>query len=251
MVKLHYKLLAVAVLVAIAILPGYSQARIVLDTKCVEQVTKNMALQKAVEEDHNHRLDSILSKQEKIQQMTTTMAVIAETYQYVMQNYKGFGSESKYYTEIGLCAYDIALRVPRVTQAIMKAKFPQKASCVLELSNIYTKTYQLVDDFVNIVTNAKVKHPLESGKKTKEDEKNKGDGYNLLSRYDRISVANRIYTDLLELRYKMESIEMMAQYATWHDLWMKIDVESWAAVMTGINHAKTLANQWNGLSSSL
>lgn len=216
--------------------------RIVNDPKSTAQVVNNYSTQILIEAKHNQELDSIRAYKEKTAQYAATMAVIAETYQYVMQNINGFGQESNYYKEIGLCSYDIVARIPKVTKAIGQSKIQQKAMCLMELANIYEHTYQLVNDFVNIVNNSKVKHPLEGGKVKKDN-----DGYNLLDRNARLTLANRIYTDLLKIRYRIEYLEILSQYATWSDLFFRLDSTSWANVVSGKNRAQVLILQWNRL----
>ena len=77
-----------------------------------------------------------------------------------MQNVSGFGTESKYYKEIGLCAYGILKDVPELIKTVSKAKFSNKLLCLNELGNLVTETQQLVGNFVNIVNNATVQNPL-------------------------------------------------------------------------------------------
>ena len=103
-----------------------SAVRIVIDPWSIEAVVQNMATQAAVENMHNKRLDSIAAKQKKIEQLTVTMATIAEAYQITMQNIRGFGSESRYYIEIGLNSYEIVTRVPRILRKISRAHFPER-----------------------------------------------------------------------------------------------------------------------------
>ena len=98
-------------------------------------------------------------------------------------------------------------------------------------------------DFINIVNNGKVQNPLK-GQATAEI---KSDGYNLLDRYDRLTVANRIYTDLLEIRYKVQAMMAMAQYATKDDLFFAIDPEGWANMKVMQNQVGMLILNWNGL----
>lgn len=217
--------------------------KVVLDAKCVAQVAANAASQKAIEDRHNERLDSIKTKQQKIEQYTATMATISELYKVTMENVKGFGTESKYYVEIGSCAWDIISDIPSLVKTVSKAKFHNKVLCLNELGNLTLQTQQLVADFVNIVNNAKIRNPL--GDQATAD--TKGDGYNFLDRYERLTLANRIYSDLLEIRYKVEAMMIMAQYATMNDLWFTIDPEGWASVMSMANYCNTLAMEWNGL----
>ncbi len=238
-----FKHILPAIAVILAANGGYAQYRVVIDPKTIEQVGINMASQKAIEGEHNKRLDSIASKQRKLEQYTVSMATIKELYKLTMENISGFGTESKYYVEIGRCALDIILDVPELVKVVGKAKFTNKLLCLNELSNVVTETQQLVADFVNIVNNAKVKNPLK-GQATAE---NKSDGYNLLDRYERLTLANRIYSDLMNIRYKVQGMMAMARYATMNDLFFAIDPEGWANVMVMSNYATTLAYQWNGL----
>ena len=191
--------------------------KVVIDPYCLKAVTTNLASQKAIEDQHNRRLDSISAKQNKLEQYTVSMATITELYKVTMENISGFGTESKYYVEIGLCAFDIVKSVPELVKTVSKAKFTNKALCLNELGNLTAQTQQLVADFINIVNNGKVQNPLK-GQATAET---KSDGYNLLDRYDRLTVANKIYTDLLEIRYKVQAMMAMAQYATKDDLFFR------------------------------
>lgn len=240
MVKIRY-ILAV---VTMAFLCSTASAwKVVIDPYCLKAVTSNLATQKAIEEQHNRRLDSISSKQNKLEQYTVSMATITELYRVTMENISGFGTESKYYTEIGLCAFDIVKSVPELVKTIGKANFANKALCLNELANLTAQTQQLVADFINIVNNGKVQNPLK-GQSTAES---KSDGYNFLDRYERLTVANRIYTDLLEIRYKVQAMTAMARYATKDDLFFAIDPEGWANMKVMQNQVGMLILSWNGL----
>ena len=96
------------------------------------------------------------------------------------------------------------------------------------------------------MNNAKVQNPLK-GEATAE---RKSDGYNLVDRYERLTLANRIYTDLTKIRYKVEGMMLMAQYATADDLFFAIDPEGWANVVTMKNRVGSLVRSWNGLVAS-
>ncbi len=219
--------------------------QVVTDPYCLKAVTTNLATQKAIEGQHNHRLDSIASKKKKLELYTVSMATIRELYKLTLENVKGFGTESKYYAEIDRCAYDIIRDVPELVQTVYKAKFSNKLLCLNELGNLVVETQQLVGDFVNIVNNAKIDNPLK-GQGTAQKQ---GDGHNMLDRYERLTVANRIYTDLMNIRYKVEGMMLMAQYATLNDLFFAIDPEGWANVVTMKNQVDGLVRDWNGLKS--
>ena len=233
------------IMLAITAVTTSAQYRVVLDPYCVEAVSQNLATQKAIEGQHNKRLDSIASKQNKLEQYTVSMATIKELYKVTMENISGFGTESKYYTEIGRCALDIILDVPELVKVVNKAKFQNKVLCLNELSNVVMQTQQLVGDFVNIVNNAKVANPLK-GQGTAEK---KSDGYNLLDRYERLTLANRIYSDLMCIRYKIQGMMAIAQYATMNDLFFAIDPEGWANVMVMKNQVSGLIWSWNSVTA--
>lgn len=222
---------------------SYAIWQVVTDPYCLKAVTTNLATQKAIEGQHNHRLDSIASKKKKLELYTVSMATIKELYKLTLENVKGFGTESKYYVEIGRCAYDIIRDVPELVQTVNRAKFSNKLLCLNELGNLVVETQQLVGDFVNIVNNTKIDNPLK-GQGTAPKQ---GDGHNMLDRYERLTVANCIYTDLMNIRYKVEGMMMMAQYATLNDLFFAIDPEGWANVVTMKNQVDGLVRDWNGL----
>lgn len=244
MVKLRFSI--ISVLLATVTTQVFAAWKVVIDKNCIKVVSSNLASQKLIEGQHNQRLDSIAEKKKKVELYTVSMATIKELYKLTMQNVSGFGTESKYYKEIGLCAYDILKDVPELIQTVSKAKFSNKLLCLNELGKLVTETQQLVGNFVNIVNNTTVQNPLK-GQGTAEK---KSDGYNMLDRYERLSLANSIYSGLLEIRYKVEGMILMAQYATANDLFFAIDPEGWANVVTMKNNVGGLINDWNRLVAS-
>ena len=217
--------------------------KVVIDKNCIKVVTSNTASQKLIENQHNQRLDSIASKKKKVELYSVSMATIKELYKLTMENVSGFGTESRYYKEIGSCAFDILKDVPELIKIVNQAKFTNKLYCLTELGGLVMETQQLVGNFVNIVNNAKVQNPLK-GQGTAEK---KNDGYNLLDRYERLTLANTIYTGLMEIRYKVKGMMLMAQYATENDLFFAIDPEGWANIVTMKNQVGGLIRDWNGL----
>lgn len=230
---------------ALSVVPFKASAawKVVLDPYSVAAVSANLATQKMIEDRHNKRLDSIATHKQKLELYTLSMATIKELYKVTMENVRGFGTESKYYTEIGRCASEIVMDVPELVKTVNKAKFSNKLMCYSELAGLLLHTKQLVGDFVNIVNNAKVENPL-GGKDAVEK---KSDGYNMLDRYERLTLANNIYTRLVEIRYKVEGMMAMAQYATLNDLFFKIDPEGWANIVSMKNHVDGLVLSWNRL----
>ena len=241
MVKL--RLLLLVVLTAAASTQLYAGWKVVVDRNCIKIVSTNLAAQKLIEDRHNARLDTIAEKQKKVELYSVSMATMKELYKMSMQNISGFGTESLYYKEIGSCAFDILKNVPELIKTVNRSKFTNKLYCLTELGGLVLETQQLVGNFVNIVNNAKIPNPL----KGQGSAEIKGDGYNMLDRYERMTLANSIYTNLNEIRYKVDGMMIMAQYATLNDLCFAIDPEGWANIVTMKNHVDGLVSDWNGL----
>lgn len=227
--------------------------RVVIDPWSVAQVGANTAAQKLIEEQHNKRIDSIYSRKQRMMQYTAAMATIKELYRSTMQNVSGFGEETAYYREIFLCAADIFQDIPTVAKAIMRKPGKNYILCLNELADVGLETEGLIHDFVEIVNNGKVKLSNIPIIKSKipggggRFNMGKNDGYNLLDRYERLTLANRIYSRLLNLRYKMELMAMMSRYGTWGEVLFAIDPQSWAAYFSEKNLVEGIVADWNGL----
>ena len=243
----------IAILLGAALLSMQSWAgvKVVIDPWTTGAVTTNAASQELIESQHNTRLDSINSKQQKLMQYTATMATIKELYKLSMENVSGFGTESQYYVEIGATIAEIFKDVPVVMKHMSKSPAKNYVICLNEIMDIVLETESLVKDFVDIVNNGKVQSPIKKSKDVPNvgaPASGQGDGYNFIDRYERLTLANRIYTHLLEIRYKMEAITMMCQYCSdMNNLLLAIDVDSWAAYFTGKNLVEGLINDWEGL----
>ena len=234
-------------------LSSHAYYKIVFDPWTTKQVAANAGAQKVIEDKHNARLDSISAKQKKIAEYTAAMATIKELYQMTMQNVNGFGPESAYYKEIFSCAADILTDVPVVLKAISKSPVKNYLLCLNELADVTIETEGLIHDFKDIVNNGKIKLPdlpiikkniPEAGGRFNME---KNDGYNLLDRYERLTLANNIYSRLLEMKYKMDAMVMMCQYCGWSQAFFALDPESWAAYFTATNAVTGLINDWNNL----
>lgn len=243
-------ILAVALTLSLS---SHAYYKIVFDPWTTGQVTANAGAQKLIENKHNTRLDSISAKQKKIMEYTAAMATIKEMYQMTLQNVEGFGPETAYYKEIFSCAADILTDVPVVLKAIAKSPVKNYVLCLNELADVTIETEGLIHDFKTIVNNGKIKFPdgivkqkIPEGGGRFNMEKN--DGYNLLDRYERLTLANNIYSRLLQMKYKMDAMVMMCQYCGWSDAFFALDPESWAAYFTGTNMVTGLINDWNDLS---
>lgn len=223
-------------------LMAHATVRTVIDPRVIAQVGANTTAQSLIESRHNERLDSIRSSQGRIAAYTTTMEGIKELYRISMQNISGFGQESQYYGEILSLSLEILQDVPVCLKYV--AGNPRNTLlCMNELTNVTLECEGLVRDFVDIVNNGKISNPL------KKQEGNQGDGYNFLDRYQRLTLANNIYSRLLEIKYKMDAMVMICQYAgSLGDVLFAIDPESWASYFTATNLVDGIISDWEGLS---
>ena len=244
--KLKYIVLACALLVVSS---AKAYVKVVIDPWTTGQVTANTASQTLIENQHNERVDSINAKQQKIMQYTAAMQTMKELYVMSMQNVTGFGEETKYYAEIFSATVDIFKNVPVVLEYINSNPVKNYILCANEMADVVAETKGLVSDFINIVNNAKIDFPGDSSitKHFPLDSK-KDDGYNFLDRYERLTLANNIYSRLLQIKYKMEGMALTCQFCNGiSDVLFAIDPESWAAYFTGKNAVEGLINDWNNL----
>jgi hypothetical protein len=246
-------MLIAAMLLCIAI---YARAgwRVVVDPWTTAQVTANAGAQKIIEDQHNERLDTISAKQKKIMQYTATMESIKELYRISMTNIRGFGEETAYYNEIFNVSAEILTTLPTVTKYIATHPVKNYVLCLNEISDVAIETEGLIHDFIDIVNNGKIKRPkipildkyIPNG--GGRYSMGQGDGYNFLDRYERLTLANSIYTRLMEIKYKMQVMEMMCQFGTWGDVFFALDPVSWASVFQASYMVDGLIKDWNGLS---
>ena len=68
----------------------------------------------------------------------------------------------------------------------------------------------------------------------------------MLDRYERMSLANSIYTHLNEIRYKVDGMMLMAQYATLNDSALP-STPRMGQHCHHENHVDGLVSDWNGL----
>ena len=243
------KLKCLSLVCALLVASSAKAYKVVIDPWTIGQVTANTTSQSLIENQHNARVDSINAKQQKIMQFTAAMQTMKELYVMSMQNVSGFGEETKYYAEIFSTTVDIFENVPVVLEYINSNPVKNYILCANEMTDIVAETQGLVADFINIVNNAKINVPGDSTiTKHIPLQSKKSDGYNFLDRYERLTLANNIYSRLLQIKYKMEVMAMTCQFCnSFSDVLFAIDPESWAAYFTGKNAVEGLINDWNTL----
>ena len=234
-------------------LPASAYWKTVADPWTTAQVTANTTAQSIIENKHNERLDTILEKKKKTLQYTAVMEGIKELYQLSMTNVKGFGEETVYYKEIFLLSADILSGIPTVTKFIAKHPVKNSILCYNELADVVIETEGLIHDFIDIVNNGKVRLPDNPIIRQKIPDgggrynMGQGDGYNFMDRYTRLTLANKIYSRLLEMKYKMDVMVMMCEYGSWNDAFYTLDPVTWATVFETKYIVDGLIQDWKAL----
>ena len=206
------------------------------DWKTVIQVGANTTAAAGVEGTHNATLSEQKKKQERIAEYTTAIHVIRELYKESMQNTGGFGQESKYYQLIGENALYIVTNIPVAIGWLSKNHAINLPLCLNEISNLTMKTEQCIAGFVNIVNNGHVKSPLKNNPLIPggggRASIGKDDGYNFMSRADRMGMANDILEDLVVVRNNLDYIIFICQTNNGlEDLLMELDPDTWCTAM--------------------
>ena len=206
------------------------------DWKTVIQVGANTTAAAAVEEAHNLTLDEQRKKQERIAEYTTAIHLIRELYKESMQNTSGFDQESMYYRLIGENALYIVTNIPVAISWLSKNPAINLPLCLNEISNLTMKTEQCIAGFVNIVNNGHVSSPLKTNPLIPRGggraNIGKDDGYNFMSRADRMGMANDILEDLVIVRNNLDYIIFICQTNNGlEDLLMELDPDTWCTAM--------------------
>ena len=207
-----------------------------IDYWTIMQVGENTAAVSAVEETHNATLDKQRKKQERIAEYTTAINVIKQLYKQSMQNTKGFGEESMYYKLIGENALYIVTNIPVAVSWLTKKPHINLPLCLNEISNLTLKTEQCIAGFVNIVNNGHVGSPLKSNSLIPQNggtaNIGQSDGYNFMSREDRMGMANDILEDLVIVRNNLDTLIFLCQTNNGlEDLLMELDPDAWCTAM--------------------
>ena len=206
------------------------------DWKTVVQVGANTTAASAVEETHNATLNEQRKKQERIAEYTTAIHVIRELYKQSMQNTGGFGQESMFYRLIGENALYIVTNIPVAVSWLTKKPHINLPLCLNEISNMTMKTEQCIAGFVNIVNNGHITSPLKANnlipQKGGTASIGKDDGYNFMSRADRMGMANDILEDLVIVRNNLDYLIFICQTNNGlEDLLMELDPDTWCSAM--------------------
>jgi len=252
-VRQRTKVVVLLLAALVSTVPANAFWRWNIDYWTIAQVGENTTAQSGVEGLHNNTLDEQRKKQERIAEYTTAINLIRQLYKQSMQNTGGFGQESRYYQLIGENALYIVTNIPVAVSWLTRKPHINLPLCLNEISNLTMKTEQCIAGFVNIVNNGHVGSPLKANSliPTKGGAANigKDDGYNFMSRADRMGMANDILEDLVIVRNNLDYIIFMCQTNNGlEDLLMEIDPDTWCAAMQMKWSVESIVRGWEDFS---
>ena len=248
--KIRKAALAIATMLLLAH-SANAWVRVVYDINSTAAVGANTAFQKIIEDSHNTRLDSIRSKQAKIMSYTASMQTIKELYRMSMQNVSGFGEESAYYKQMAENFLQVPGNTARAVRAINRCPGINYVNSLNEIVNIQAEVVGLIEDFVDIVNNGKVDlSAFTSGKSNdklssflQKAHLGKGDGYNFLDRYERLTLANKLLSHIIDTR--LQQIEYICEYCrTFSNFMYSIDPLTWVSYFDGKAMVESVVSDW-------
>ena len=112
----------------------------------------------------------------------------------------------------------------------------------------------LIEDFVDIVNNGKVDLSAFTSGKSNDKLSNllknahigKGDGYNFLDRYERLTLANKLLSHIVDINLRLQQIVYICEYCrTFSNFMYSIDPLTWASFFSGKNMVESVISDWN------
>lgn len=248
------KLMIVMAIMLFSVNSANAWGRVVYDKNAIAAVGANTAFQTLIENKHNTQLDSIRSKQGKIMSYTASMESIKELYRMSMQNIRGFGEESAYYRKMAEQFIQVPGNTARAVKAINRCPGINYVNSLNEIVNIQNEVVGLIEDFVDIVNNGKVDLSAFTSGKSNDKLSNllknahigKGDGYNFLDRYERLTLANKLLSHIVDINTRLQQIVYICEFCcTFSNLMYSIDPLTWASFFSGKNIVDDVVSDWN------
>lgn len=228
--------------------------KVVNDPSSTSAVKANTELIRLTENEHNQELDSIKDKQEKIAKYSATMESIKELYRMSMQNISGFGEESAYDKEMALEFAKVPFNTAAALKAMKGCPIINYINSLNEIANIQLSVIGIVGTFADVVNNGKISLSDFTSKKNDKLSQllkdahvgKKGDGYNFLDRYSRLTLCCTLISQIRDINMRLEQITYICRYCkSISNLVYSLDPDSWCDIMAGANIAESIIQQWN------
>ena len=211
-----------------------------LDPKNVAAITENTSMVVGLEAFHNTEIEGIARAKKLIAKYASGMAAIKTLYAQSLQNIDGFDQETQIYKDIIFTAADIFKNYPIAISELSKRPYSILAT-TNDMTNLFLEAQSAVSVFAKIVTNGKVSITLKE-----LDPNGSTDGNNYLNRNDRYMMANKVLTELTDVKYRLDAILLMARYCNGiSDIVYALDIDTWCNAMYGANIAENIIDDFN------
>lgn len=214
------------------------------DQKAINMVLANTATQTAANELQNVQVDSIRKRELVLGGLLTEISGFKLGLQQTYKNSSAFKKESRIYKSIYNVGGNIIKHSGDAIVAINKSKFTGKAIAIIKIGSLVTDAVTLGKFFADIVSNGKVKNPIED---SNTSSKSDSDGANLMTRHDRLKMAYDILGRLCEIDRKLVNIAYVCRFASADRLFREIDRESYINMLTAKRHMNGVIASWNAL----
>lgn len=157
-------------------------------------IIEAMGLQSAIENRTNELTDSLARVQTRSAVMTASIYGIQKNYEQAMTKTSDFEEGSRFYDYVMETIGGVIREGNELDRLIRRSKLPQKQACVTEVARLKETARGLVDNYIEIVTNGKA-----SGAGETSSTVTNNDGYNAMSRLERLDAVREIAGQLKQM----------------------------------------------------
>lgn len=157
-----------------------------------QAILEATGIQMAIESRTNALTDSLAQIQSKTAAMTTTTYAIQQNYEQAMTSTSEFEEGTRFYDYVMETLGDVVTEGDELDRILRRSKVRNKSTCQREIDNLKQVARGLVNNYIEIVTNGKAKG--EGGSSVNKD------GYNSMSRMERLDAVKEIGAQLRAMR---------------------------------------------------
>lgn len=150
-------------------------------------------IQSAIENKTNQLTDSLVRIQSKTAAMTSATYAIQKSYEQSLTTTSEFEEGSKFYEYVMEMVSNVINEGNELDRIVRRSQIPQKDICIQEIDELKKASRRLVSEYVSIVTNG---NSDDAGMSAEASD----DGYNAMSRKERLDVCRDIAGQLRRMR---------------------------------------------------
>lgn len=187
-------------------------------------------------------LDSIQSIQTRIMTYSMSLNALTQAYHASMRNIDGFGEESAKYRQI----FSDAQRIGEITPKLIGLLYSNTGENCLKLcfalGDITAEAASLMSAYISICANGSILNPLAHYGGVTEN-----DGYNFMSRQDRIETADAICNRMMLMRRACETLYIKIKTIQEAPLLKVVDAKSFYNAQEGSRIAEQIRSDFKNL----